>query len=76
MDSSRLFFPGSLAVFLKIAAKPLRISEFWIFLGGLLAAFGGEMSSDYFQNTPFFWKLQWVFGRRGGFGDQIEWNFG
>jgi len=27
-------------------------SEFWIFLGGLLAAFGGEMSSDYFQNTP------------------------
>ena len=38
---------------LKIAAKPLRISEFKNFRGGFIATFGRKMSSNNFQNTPF-----------------------
>jgi len=64
-----IFLSGSLAVF-NIVANPLK---FW---GFLVAAFGGEMRSDYFKNRAPVRKSQISLVRLALLGDQIVGNFG
>jgi len=64
-----IFLSGSLAVF-KIAAKPLK---FW---GLAVAAGGGEVRSNYFQNRAPVRKSQISLVRLASLGDQIVGNFG
>jgi hypothetical protein len=50
-------------------AKPFR------FRGGLLATFGGEIYSNYFQYRAHFSKSQRFMGRLASLGGQIERKF-
>ena len=65
--------------------EPIFLQVLWQFLssgfrfgifGQLLAAAGGEMSPNYFKNSPHNRKSQQVRVRLASLGDQIVRNFG
>jgi hypothetical protein len=68
---------GSSRYFYQVLWQFLRLRRSRLIFGGLLvAAFGGEMRSDYFKNRAPVRKSQISLVRLASLGDQIVGNFG